>query len=358
MMKAVSKTTSLTAEFADTLQLRASWPGMGGNESNEHRWTGTSMPGTSMPTDQTSRAIRYVADKAGTFPVTVSDARQCLTDQFTITVQPPPVLTTRTTTSVCAGSSFAVTATLTNTTKAAGWQYDVFLSDASGSFATEKIVGSGTLTTLKATLPATLPAGIGYQLQVRPRDIPYVQLVPSGPFVVKLPATATLTGSTTVLQGQPVSLTLTFTGDRPWRGTLSTGTAFSATTSPTVLTVQPSQTTSFSIASIENACGPGTATGQALITVLLPTETEPFAGGYLQIYPNPAHDRVFVTLSTGQKKETSLRLHDGQGKLVYQKTFGLSTLVQEPVPLPSIAGTYLLTVQVGQQTITRKVVRE
>lgn len=341
LMKNVNKMVSLTAEFADTLQLTASWVG-------DYRWINS----------QTSRSIRYVADKAGTFPVTVSDARQCLADQFTVMVLPQPVLTTRTSASVCAGGTLAVSATPENTTKAAGWQYDVLLSDASGNFSAERVIGSGALTALNATLPATLPAGTGYRLRVRPRGTAYALLVPSEPIAVKLPATATLTGSASVVPGQPASLTLTFTGEEPWRGTLSTGASFSATTSPTVLSIQPSQTTSYSVATVENSCGLGTSTGQALITVLLPTEIAPFAGGYLHIYPNPTKDVIYVTLSTGQKKETNLRLHDGQGRLVYQQKFNSSTLVEEAVPMPDRIGTYLLTVQVGQQTITRKVVRE
>ncbi len=79
IVKNVNKTTTLTAKQADTLQLTASWPG-------EYRWT----------TGQTTRSIRYVADKAGQFPVSVSDGKQCLTDVFTITVLAPPVVITAT----------------------------------------------------------------------------------------------------------------------------------------------------------------------------------------------------------------------------------------------------------------------
>ncbi|MBC3786913.1 metallophosphoesterase [Spirosoma utsteinense] len=352
MMKNVNKTRPLTAEYADTLQLSASWPGQEGSPgTRDYQWAGVSG-------NQTSRAIRYVADKAGAFPVTVSDTRQCLTDQFTVNVLAPPVLTARTSASVCAGGTLPVTATPENTTKATGWQYDVLLSDASGNFAAEQQIGSGSLATLAGVLPATLPAGTGYRLRVRPRGVPFAQLVPSDPFVVKTVPTAALSGSASIQQGLSAPLTLTFTGDQPWRGTLSSGQAFSAVVSPLLLTVQPIKTTSFSIASFENGCGAGTTTGQALITVLLPTETEPFAGGYLQIYPNPAQHVLYVTLSAGQNKETSLRLHDTQGKLVYQKNFNSSTLVQESVPLPDSSGTYLLTIQVGQQVITRKVVRQ
>ena len=340
ILKNVNKTTTLTPEYADTLQLTASWPG-------EYRWPG----------GQTSRTIRYVADKSGTFPITVRDDRQCLADQFSVTVGPPPRLTTKAPTSVCAGSTFAVTALSENTTKAASWQYDVLLSDATGSFANEQVVGSGTSTALKASLPASLPAGTGYRLRVRPRNVSYAQIIPSDGFAVKALPTATLAGSTTVLQGQPASLTLTFTGEGPWRGSLSDGTAFSAMTSPTVLTVQPSQSGLYSIETVENGCGRGSATGQATITVLLPTGVEEWAGGRLRVYPNPAHDVLHVEWTNPRRQETTLFLRDVQGKLVYQKSFGSVTSLSETVLMPTVSGSYLLTVQVGEAKWTRRIVR-
>lgn len=343
IMKHVNKTTSLTAEFADTLQFTASWLG-------DYRWSD----------GQGSRTIRYAANQAGTVPFTVTDSRQCLTDQFTISVQQPPKLTTNLieSTAVCAGSTFSVTATPENTTKAAGWQYDVLLSDASGSFSTERVVGSGALTTLKATIPNTLPLGTGYRLQVRPRGIPYAQLVPSAGFTVKSSPTVTLTGSTTVLLGQPASLTLNFTGEGPWRGSLSDGTTFSGNTNPTTLTVQPAKSVVYSVASVENSCGKGSASGNASITVLLPTAEEEFAGGQLKIFPNPTHEVVYVELTTAQKRDVSVTLHDAQGRSVFQKQFGQVNVVSETISMPHTTGTYLLTIQMGQSKITRKIVRQ
>jgi hypothetical protein len=343
LMKNVNRTTTLTAEYADTLQLSASWPGT-------YKWPG----------GQTSRSIRYVADKAGTYPVVVTDNQQCLTDQFTLTVQQPPKLTTKLAgaTTICAGGVVAVTATPENTTKAAGWQYDVFLSDASGNFTTEQVVGSGSLTTLKATIPTSVPPGAGYRLRVRPRGIPYAQLTASDVFSVKPPPTATLSGSTTVLQGQPISLTLVFTGDGPWTGTLSDGTTFSSSVSPTILTVQPTKSVSYSVTSVENSCGKGTYSGQASVTVLLPTAEETFADGQLRIYPNPVQDVLQVNLVVNRKQDVSLTLIDQQGRTVMQKPFGVVQSLSETIPMPQVTGTYMLKIQVGEQTLTRKVVRQ
>lgn len=343
IMKNVNTLTSLTAEYADTLQLTASWMG-------DYQW----------PSGKSTRTIRYVADQSGTIPVKVTDGRQCLTDQFTITVQQPPKLTANVTasTAVCAGGTIAVTAVPENTTKATGWQYDVLLSDASGNFSTEKIIGSGSLANLQATLPTTLSPGSGYKLRVRPRGISYAQLVPSDAFTIKASPTATLSGSTTVLQGQPVTLTLTFTGDGPWRGSLSDGTAFSSSTNPTVLTVQPPKSITYTVTSLENSCGVGKASGQAFITVLLPTAEEEFAGGQLKVYPNPAHEVVFVELTTTQKKDISLMLLDAQGRSVFQKQFGPVTSISESIRMPAATGVYMLTIQAGQNKVTRKIMKQ
>lgn len=343
IMKNVNKATSFTAEYADTLAFSASWVG-------DYQWSG----------GQTSRSIRYVADKSGTFPVIVNDNQQCLSDQFTVTVQQPPKLTAKAsvTASVCVGSTVTVTATAENTSKAASWQYDVLLSDASGNFDTEKIVGSGSLTTLNATIPASLAPGAGYRLRVRPRGIPYAQLIASDGFAVKPLPTATLSGSTSVLQGQPVDLSLSFTGDAPWKGTLSDGTAFSGNSTPTVLTVQPTKSIVYTVASVENSCGKGSASGQASITVLLPTAEEEFSGGHLRVYPNPTHEVVYVELTTTQKKEVTMSLQDVNGRTVFHKQFGQTSSVNETISMPHATGIYLLTIQAGQNKVTRKVVRQ
>ncbi|ADB36116.1 metallophosphoesterase [Spirosoma linguale] len=343
IMKNVNKTASLTAEYGDTLQLTASWIG-------DYRW----------PDGKTSRSIRYVADQSGTIPIAVTDDRQCLTDQFTISVQQQPKLTTKIAApaTFCAGSSVAFITTLENTTKAGSWQYDVLLSDASGNFTPEQVIGSGTLSALKATLPTGILPGTGYKLRVKPRGISYVQLIASDVFTVKPAPTATLTGSTTVLQGQSVSLTLNFTGDGPWRGSLSDGTTFIGDINPTIVTRQPEKTIQYTVTRVENNCGVGTASGEATIMVLLPTAEQPFAGGQLNVYPNPAHELVFIELETTQKKDVSLTLFNAQGHPVFQKQFGRVTSISESIQLPAAMGVYLLTIQAGQSKVVRKIVKQ
>lgn len=343
ILKQVNKTTTLTTEYADTLQLSASWPG-------SYQWSD----------GQTSRTARYVAKQAGTFSFVAKDDQQCLMDQFNITVQQPPKLTTRTSgnAAICVGGTLPIIASPENTTKAAGWQYDVFLSDGSGNFAISQIVGSGSLTNLKATFPANLTPGTGYRLQVRPRGVSYAQLIASDAFAIKAVPTATIAGSTTVLKGESTALTLTFTGDGPWQGSLSDGTTFSSTMSPLTLTLRPDRSTVYSVASVENSCGKGSSLGQASVTVLLPTAAEEFAEGSLKVYPNPAYETVHIDLMLTQTKDVTVNLYDPQGRSVFQKHIGIIHSFSESIPLPHASGTYVLKLQVGDNTLTRKVVKQ
>ena len=222
IVKDVNKTTALTTKQADTLQLKASWPGRPANTVDVpgESTPGESTPGESTPgvnasddyrwiTGQTTRSVRYVADKAGTFSVGVSDGKQCLADAFTITVTAPPVV------------------------------------------------------------------------------LPPVVVTP--PVVVPPPVVVT---------------------------------------PPTVVTPP------------------------AVITAL----DDPLRSR-LRIFPNPTHDRVSVDLSAGKRAETSLRLTDLQGRIIYQKDVGSVTSMNESVVLPTV-GTFLLQVQVGGTSQTQQVIRQ
>ena len=97
------------------------------------------------------------------------------------------------------------------------------------------------------------------------------------------------------------------------------------------------------------------------ITVLAPpvviTATENPLANRLRIFPNPTHDRISVELSAGKRAETSLRLTDIQGRVLYQKNAGSVTALSELIALP-VAGTYLLQVQVGKESQTQQVIKQ
>lgn len=81
--------------------------------------------------------------------------------------------------------------------------------------------------------------------------------------------TAALTGSSTITPGQQATLTATFTGTAPYNLTLSNGQTFAnLTQNPYSFTVNPTQTTAYTVTRVSNSCGAGTAGGSATVTVV------------------------------------------------------------------------------------------
>jgi uncharacterized repeat protein (TIGR01451 family) len=80
--------------------------------------------------------------------------------------------------------------------------------------------------------------------------------------------TATLTGNALVSAGQSALLPVTFTGPAPWSFTLTNGQSVTATyQNPAFIAVSPTSTTTYQLASVGNACGIGTVSGQASVSV-------------------------------------------------------------------------------------------
>jgi hypothetical protein len=93
----------------------------------------------------------------------------------------------------------------------------------------------------------------------------------SDPVEIKIgePITANITGSTSIYPGQKAKLNLNFTGGNAWSYQTSDVTTGQTTSlSPTLKTVSPASTQTYSITSVASNCGVGTVTGNATVTVL------------------------------------------------------------------------------------------
>ena len=93
----------------------------------------------------------------------------------------------------------------------------------------------------------------------------------SDPVEIKIgePITANITGSTSIYSGQKANLNLNFTGGNAWvYQTSDVATGQTTSQSPTLKTVNPSSTQTYSITSVASNCGVGTVTGNATVTVL------------------------------------------------------------------------------------------
>ena len=343
LVKNVNRRQSITAEYGDTLTITASWPG-------DYKWSG----------GQTGRSIRTV-NQSGTF--SVNDGKNCLVDEYKVTALAKPRVTTNalSATAYCPGVVIALSATPENTTKANGWTYNVELSDASGSFSSPVVVGSGSLANLKATLPANLPGGTGYRLRIIPQNIGFAELIPSAAFTVQQPVTATLL-SGQALVGQPTTATVTLTGTGPWQGTLSNGTSFSATTSPAIVALSATQPGTIRLATVTGACGAGTIAGTGEVVVQQITATEP-TNALAAVFPNPTTGQIWVELAptanlSGHPDAAQIDIFDEQGVRTATRKIAPSPTSQRASFQLEKHGIYIVRIQIGDQVVTKKVLRQ
>ncbi|MFD1142503.1 GEVED domain-containing protein [Larkinella insperata] len=190
----------------------------------------------------------------------------------------PPAISIGVVTTVCAGAQISVPFSTTGSFPA-GNTFKVQLSNATGSNFID-IPTSGTASPLKATIPATTPVGAGYRVRIVASS-PAITSQVSTAFAIQPPATASLTGSTTINSGESVPLAISLGGTSPWSLTISASTGqtypFAMSVSPFNLYVAPQQTTTYQIEQVRNSCGTGSRSGSATITVrgpcTLPTAT-------------------------------------------------------------------------------------
>ncbi|GHB76712.1 hypothetical protein GCM10007390_33350 [Persicitalea jodogahamensis] len=168
---------------------------------------------------------------------------------------------------VCLGSDIQVAFT-TNAFFNSANAFKVQLSDANGSNFTD-ISSTGTATPgpLNATIPANLPGGAGYRVRVVSTG-PGITGTASAPFVIADAPTATLSGNATITSGDSANLTVNFTGRGPWKIQLSDGSEFTTSVNPFTIPVFPTQTTTYSLTALEDACIEGLGSGTATVTVL------------------------------------------------------------------------------------------
>jgi uncharacterized repeat protein (TIGR01451 family) len=89
-------------------------------------------------------------------------------------------------TSLCAGNTFTVSFTQSGPAMGSNNTYEVWISDATGSFATKRRLGSGTASPITANLPGgiqALPYGTNYRIKIVTTD-PDVESEQSGPLVI------------------------------------------------------------------------------------------------------------------------------------------------------------------------------
>ncbi|GAA4403605.1 hypothetical protein GCM10023187_19860 [Nibrella viscosa] len=152
------------------------------------------------------------------------------------------------------------------------------------------------------------------------------------------------TTSTTVALGDTVRLTASWPGQYSWS---------EGQTTRSVVVRPPAPGTYRYTVKDQQGCLQDAFT----VTVGAITGLEPQPEEAVLVYPNPATDQITVELPLKQPADIILRLTDPTGRLVYQAGYKATTQSRYQVPLPQTTGLYVVTVQLGQRTITRTVMR-
>lgn len=157
---------------------------------------------------------------------------------------------------------------------------------------------------------------------------------------------ATISGGSSITQGQSSSLSVTFTGQGPWTYTLSNGLVLTTEQNPTSITVSPLETTVYTIAKITNNCGEGTPAGTATVNVRVatidvgtPSESTICAGRNFNV---PYFSSDFFPSNTQFRVQISKSMDDGTFQTV--TTTGASSPLTATVPASASAGMYYVRV--------------
>lgn len=174
--------------------------------------------------------------------------------------------------------------------------------------------------------------------------------------VVRPWPTLVLRGDTTILLGEQTQLKLAFGGNGPFHYTLSGGLAGKATRD-TTLVIRPTQTASFRVIQVSNACDHIYPAGadSVVIRVLQPLSLEDVPDFNISVYPIPAQQELTVDFNDRKPAEpANLELITIQGQLLLQMRI-YQRLTQVPIhQIP--AGSYLLRIRQGERQFIRRVV--
>ncbi|MEZ0608098.1 T9SS type A sorting domain-containing protein [Fibrella sp. WM1] len=161
------------------------------------------------------------------------------------------------------------------------------------------------------------------------------------------PPTLALSGSTTVTLGQTATLTLTFTGNGPYRFRLSNGLSGTAQKDTTVR-VTPSSTTVYQVAEVSNNCGTGLPTSSATITVQVPSiRTLPLSASVVCAgSPVTANFQATGGFNAGNTFRVRIaRIEAGTTALTY------TDLTDQRVGIGQVTGTLPATLAVGTYSL-------
>lgn len=216
-------------------------------------------------------------------------------------------------------------------------------------------------------IPANTPSGT-YWIRVLATNpkIPIIGTISSTILTIRSSATATLTGTQAIFEGQPAKLAIAFTGDGPWSfscrdsSATSTGAVQTVQTdlNPYSLEVRPLKTTSYVLTNVSNSCGTGTRTGSAVVVTVNPLLgiDDQILADAVDVFPVPTTTTLTVHIrGLVSTQPALLELADQTGRTtIRQETRReTTTIILDHQP----AGIYILHIRVGDRTASKRIVK-
>ena len=214
-----------------------------------------------------------------------------------------------------------------------------------------------------ATIPTSQAGGI-YLVRVIGTNpsIPVLgQRSPTILYIRPFP-TANLTGTQSIYEGSPGSLSVGFTGDGPWTFVYTDSLrniTVQTNANPHKLDIRPLKTTTYKLVSVSNNCGTGTVSATAITVQVLPLlgVEDDLLGTSVKAYPVPTTSAVTIDIDVPlQRNPAVIQLTDLTGRPVIQKSSRESRTVVDLSQQP--AGLYLLKVQVGDRKTFRRILKQ
>lgn len=169
--------------------------------------------------------------------------------------------------------------------------------------------------------------------------------------------TATISGDTTLNIGDTANLKLSFTSSPPFTYKLSNNQEGTSEKSIIIHPVKIQEESIFKLASVKNACGEGTVSGEAKVIVII-LGNEPLIGNKITVAPVPAEAYCEIIIDLPNSQEVSYQLLDMKGQQLSEKNLGKVMFKKQYLNLNNLtAGEYLIKVQVGKDLVTRKLIK-
>jgi photosystem II stability/assembly factor-like uncharacterized protein len=237
--------------------------------------------------------------------------------------------------------------------------YTVQISDDKGlNF--KNLTTVGTASPLKVVLPKDTKGGNKYRLRVVASNPELLGKSTTDSLNIKPVATATIiTKDTSIYKYSSTKLSIALAGgDAPWTIQTSDNQTITASTSPQILTLNPLETTTYTLKSVkDNSCGEGYVLGTATITILAPLSAEEEANSIFNVFPNPTELNVTVSLKVPSNKATTIEMVDLKGNSII-KTILKNGQNQEVIDMEKLpAGTYLIRAEQDEKQSVKKIMK-